>query len=69
MHVVASRLVRVCPLVEYLFGKMDGSYYQFEQNPPQTDNGILTLPDRPGFGIEYDQTKIERIEAVTWQMV
>ena len=67
MHVVASQSPDVCPLVEYLIGKMSGDYYYFEKNKPRPVNGKLTLPDRPGFGIELDSSKIAKREAITWR--
>ena len=67
MHVVASQSPDVCPLVEYLIRKMDGSYYFFEKNPPRPVNGILSLPERPGFGIEIDDSKVSAREAITWR--
>ena len=67
MHVVASQSPDVCPLVEYLIGKMDGNYYHFEKNAPRPVNGKLTLPDRPGFGIELDSSKINKKEIITWR--
>jgi len=67
MHVVASQSPDVCPLVEYLIGKMDGNYYHFEKNAPRPVNGKLTLPDRPGFGIELDSSKINKREIITWR--
>jgi len=66
MHVVASQPIEVCPLVEYLIQKMR-SYYSVEKHPPQPVNGMLELPDRPGFGIELDESKIEDIRPVSWQ--
>ncbi len=66
MHVVASQPVEVCPLVEYLIGKM-GSYYQFEKWQPKPVDGMLELPDRPGFGIELDESKIADVRAISWQ--
>ncbi len=66
MHVVASQPVKVCPLVEYLIQKMR-SYYHVEKHPPRPVNGMLDLPDRPGFGIELDESKIEDIRPVSWQ--
>ena len=66
MHVVASQPVEVCPLVEYLIQKMS-SYYDLEKHPPRPVNGGLELPDRPGFGIELDESKIEDIHPVSWQ--
>ena len=67
MHVVASQSPDVCPLVEYLIGKMDGNYYYFEKNAPRAVNGKLTLPDKPGFGIEFDSSKINKREIITWR--
>ena len=66
MHVVASQPVEVCPLVEYLIQKM-GNYYDFEKHPPRPVNGMLELPDRPGFGIELDESKIADIRSVSWR--
>ena len=66
MHVVASQPVEVCPLVEYLIQKMS-RYYDMEKHPPRPVNGLLELPDRPGFGIELDESKIEDIHPVSWQ--
>ena len=66
MHVVASQPVEVCPLVEYLIQKMS-NYYDFEKYQPKPTNGMLELPDRPGFGIELDESKIADIRPVTWQ--
>ena len=66
MHVVASQPVEVCPLVEYLIQKMS-RYYDFEKHPPRPVNGMLELPDRPGFGIELDQSKIADIRSVSWR--
>jgi len=67
MHVVASQSPEVCPLVEYLIGKMNGNYYYFEKNKPRPINGKLILPNRPGFGIELDSSKINKREKITWR--
>ncbi|MBC8472056.1 MAG: mandelate racemase [Planctomycetes bacterium] len=66
MHVVASQPIEVCPLVEYLIQKMN-SYYDFEKHQPKPVNGILELSDRPGFGIEFDESKIADIRPVSWK--
>lgn len=66
MHVVASQPLEVCPLVEYLIQKM-GTYYEFEKHPSKPVNGLLELPDRPGFGIELDESKIQDIRPISWQ--
>ncbi len=59
LHVVASQSPMTCPLVEYLIAKM-WTYYVFEKDPPAPVNGRIALPERPGFGIELDEGKIER---------
>jgi L-alanine-DL-glutamate epimerase-like enolase superfamily enzyme len=59
LHVVASQPPITCPLVEYLINKMQ-SYYYFEKHEPRPVNGKFSLPDRPGFGIELDPSKIEK---------
>ncbi len=66
MHVVASQPIEVCPLVEYLIRKMRG-YYDFEKHQFKPVDGMLELPDRPGFGIELDESKIEDLRPVSWQ--
>jgi L-rhamnonate dehydratase len=66
LHVVASQPIEVCPLVEYLIQKMRG-YYDFEKHQFGPVDGMLELPDRPGFGIELDESKIEDIRPVSWQ--
>ncbi len=66
IHVVASQPIEVCPLVEYLIQKMQ-SYYDFEKHQFRPVDGMLELPDRPGFGIELDESKIEDIRPVSWK--
>ena len=68
MHVVASQPLQVCPLVEFLLNKMQGPYYYFDKNPPQSIAGEITISDRPGFGIELDEAKIENQRVVRWEM-
>jgi len=62
-HVVASRSPMTCPLVELLIGKM-AHYYHFDKHPPQPVHGMIDLGDRPGFGMELDDAKIEKRERV-----
>ena len=64
---VASQSARVCPLVEFLFRKMTGDWYYFESTPPRPVNATLTLPEKPGFGIELDASKIKKREMITWR--
>lgn len=65
LHVVASQSPMTCPLVENLILKM-ASYYHFEKYGPRVVNGKIGLPDRAGFGIEFDPAKVEKQTVVTW---
>ena len=66
LHVVASQSPLTCPLVEYLLTKMDDNYYHFEKHKLRPVNGKIALPERPGFGIELDSSKVEKQTKVTW---
>ncbi|MFZ0214713.1 MAG: enolase C-terminal domain-like protein [Candidatus Dormiibacterota bacterium] len=58
LHVVASQSPQTCPLVEYLVHSMARRHH-FELDPPHPVDGAFALPERPGFGIELDEAKIE----------
>lgn len=64
MHVIASQPETVCPLAEFLIEKMTGSYQYFDKNPVVPENGIIKLSERPGFGIELDESKIENSKII-----
>ena len=66
LHVVASQSPMTCPLVEYLIDKMR-YYYHFEQHQLVPENGYIALPERPGFGIAFDDAKIEDRREVSWR--
>jgi len=65
LHVIASQSPMTCPLAEYLINKMR-TYYCFEKQPLQPAGGEISLPERPGFGIELDESKIERQQLARW---
>ncbi len=65
LHVVASQPPMTCPLVEYLINKMS-YYYYFEKHAVRPVDGRIALPDRPGFGIELDEVKIEKHSVARW---
>ncbi|MBI5280851.1 MAG: mandelate racemase, partial [Candidatus Solibacter usitatus] len=62
LHVVAAQSPATCPLVEFLITKMRG-YYWFEKRQPTPVQGMIELSDAPGFGIEFDPSKVEKREA------
>jgi L-alanine-DL-glutamate epimerase-like enolase superfamily enzyme len=63
LHVIAAQSPATCPLAEYLINKMS-YYYWFEKNPPTPVDGKIALSERPGFGIELDDARIEKREQV-----
>jgi L-rhamnonate dehydratase len=65
MHVIASQSPAVCPVGEYLINKMD-NHFLFEKNPPSIVNGRIALNNRPGFGIEWDESKIQKKQKVSF---
>ncbi|HYO81976.1 MAG TPA: enolase C-terminal domain-like protein [Bryobacteraceae bacterium] len=65
LHVVASQSPSTCPLVEYLHSKMK-SYYWFETAKLEPVKGFIALPDRPGFGIEFDPARVLKQTAVSF---
>ena len=36
------------------------------QEPVKPVNGMISAPDRPGFGVDIDPAKIETDEELTW---
>ncbi|MCU1234641.1 MAG: Mandelate racemase/muconate lactonizing enzyme C-terminal domain protein [Candidatus Solibacter sp.] len=65
LHLIASQSPAVCPLAEYLIIKMR-SHYHFEKNPPVLKNAHFTLPTAPGYGIEFDESKVQSQSILTW---
>lgn len=59
LHVAASQSPAVVPMMEYITLGMPIRYH-FEQDPPRPVQGAFRLPERPGFGISIDVTKIVR---------
>lgn len=57
LHVVASQSPVVCPFGEYLINYVPDKLH-FQKNPLLTSNGLIALPNKPGFGIELDDSKI-----------
>ncbi len=64
LHVVASQSPEVCPFGEYLIRHV-GYKLHFQKDPLITDNGMITLSEKPGFAIELDAQKVESEEVLT----
>lgn len=59
LHVIASQSPTVCPMAEYLMRAMPNRHH-FELSPPAPVDGRFVLPRAAGFGIELDNSRIER---------
>jgi len=63
-HLVASQPPAVCPVVENRHSMYIGTKY-FEKNPiGHNGNSQIELSDRPGFGIELDDSKIVSMKKI-----
>ena len=63
-HLVASQPPAVCPIIENRHSMYVGTKY-FERNPiGHNGNSQIELSDRPGFGIELDESKIVSMKKV-----
>jgi hypothetical protein len=65
MHVIASQSPMTFPIGEYLINKMR-HYYHFEKNTPVPNRARLQLPTSPGFGIEWDSSRIDSQRTLRW---
>lgn len=65
MHVIAAQSPGVAPYGEFLLNKMDHHYW-FEKFPPRMNAGSIPLDNKPGFGIEWDECKIEKKQKLTF---
>jgi len=57
-HLIASQPANLCPLLEYLI-KWNEIHQFFLKAPIKPKNGIVTVPETPGLGMDLDADKIE----------
>jgi L-alanine-DL-glutamate epimerase-like enolase superfamily enzyme len=57
-HLIASQPSGLCPLLEYLI-KWNEIHQFFLKTPLKPVNGVVTLPETPGLGMDLDPAKIE----------
>lgn len=63
-HLIASQPANLCPLLEYLI-KWNEIHQFFWKEPLKPVNGVVTVPDRPGMGMEIDESKVRRRREIT----
>ena len=65
VHLIASQPVNVCPLLEYLV-KWNEVHQFFFTEPVKPQNGVVTLSERPGIGVEIDESKVQSRRELGW---
>jgi L-alanine-DL-glutamate epimerase-like enolase superfamily enzyme len=62
LQTIAAQSPETCPMAEYIW-KTQPMKQWFHKDYVEPENGAITLPSRPGLGIELDTAKItERVE-------
>jgi L-rhamnonate dehydratase len=64
-HLIASQPASLCPLLEYLI-KWNVIHQWFLKTPLQPVNGVVSLPETPGLGMDLDEAKIEEQRPLSW---
>jgi L-alanine-DL-glutamate epimerase-like enolase superfamily enzyme len=64
-HFIAAQTPVLCPILEYLI-KWNEIHQYFLLHPLTPVNGTITMPARPGMGLELDPAKIEAEDELRW---
>jgi L-alanine-DL-glutamate epimerase-like enolase superfamily enzyme len=67
-HLTMAMPELLCPMIEYLV-KWQELLQFFWKEPVKPVDGVITVPDRPGFGMEIDADKIESEDELRWSSV
>ena len=67
-HLIASQPATLCPLLEYLI-KWNEVHQFFLEQPLKPSNGVITLPETPGLGMDLDESKIQEQRELHWGSV
>ena len=64
-QLIASQTITTCPMQEY-FAPYGIAGEFFHKEPLVAEGGYVRLPERPGMGIELDESKIESSRELAW---
>ena len=67
-HLIASQPAALCPLLEYLI-KWNEIHQFFLKEPLKPSNGVITLPETPGLGMDLDESRIQEQRELRWGTV
>jgi L-alanine-DL-glutamate epimerase-like enolase superfamily enzyme len=65
VHLISAQPANLCPILEYLV-KWNEINQFFLKYPIRPKNGMVTLQDRPGMGLELDENKIQSQRELKW---
>ena len=68
VHLTLAMPQPVAPIVEYLV-KWNELLQFFWKDPLKPVNGMVSLSDRPGLGIEIDPAKVETDQDLRWDSI
>ena len=64
LGIAAAAMLHLAAATPTLSGCNESAYHQLQDDvltePLQLDDGMMTVPQGPGFGVEVDRAKIER---------
>lgn len=64
---IAAQPPTLCPILEYLI-KWNEIHQYFFRNPLKPLNGMISVPQDPGMGMELDEAKIESERELRWSV-
>ena len=66
VQVLAAQSPAVCPILEFLMNHSIVHQFFFKE-PIEPRNGVVTLSDKPGMGVEIDDSKVQRRQVLQWE--
>ena len=67
-HVLAVQPASLCPMLEFLMNHSIAHQFFFEQ-PIVPRNGVVTLPQGPGLGVNIDNNKVQQKQIMRWESI
>ena len=66
IQVLAAQPASLCPMLEFLMNHSIVHQFFFKE-PVEPRNGVVTLPDGAGMGVEIDDGKVQRRQVLRWE--
>ena len=66
VQVLAAQPAALCPMLEFLMNHSIVHQFFFKE-PIEPRNGVVVLSDKPGMGVEIDDSKVQRKQMLRWE--